>query len=485
MVKRLFLFCVMFAFICPAASAQKAVIGAFTKRAEELGVKAAEKDLLELEKRLGKLTNFRSCKDLQKVSALLLKRVPESPQRDELNQLFRSGQYARAQALVHTWRTGETLPFKENAAAKNVSSRKNLSQQFVQFNLYNGAELKKAVALLNNAVQERLLTKNEYRNILWSLSRLDFSTAGNILARSDKASHYQNISTVQHEKNLTVLSKMYEWNDLHPATMLLPASGEVARREAIRRVMGSIYGGKRQPLEFYKTHYDKLLPWQQQEVNRRIEQMEKTLSSRLTQQSEKKKQANSKASFGQTFKVFAEGNAFLPWRVINVLYSPYVSAGARRQAEQAFKESVPAAEKYRAGVALYEHYASNLAKGVKAGGEPHAQVLNALEELKTYLLKNRQWPPEETALFAKLKTLQDNPDLPGARLVLMRLKQQQQCLPEKGLYKRLLEYISVHGKFPPSSSSLYSTSRCYRRMPGPYREKFEELFQKYHRNKPK
>ncbi len=478
-----FILCVFL--LCPAAFAQKPVIEAVGKKLAAGSVKASEKDLLELEKRLTKLRSFRSCRDLQRVSFLLFKRVPAGPQRDGLEALFRSGQYAQAQALVHSWLTGEEFSLPEGASAKSVSSRKDLSRQFLQFNLYDGAELKKAVALLNGALQEKLLAPNEYRNILWSLSKLDFSNAGNILARSDKALLHQRISTVQHDKNLKTLSQMYEWDDLHPAKLVLPEQGNTARREAIRRVMGSLYGGKGQSLEFYKKHYDRLFPWQQQEINQRIDQMEKTLSSRLVQLDIKKKQHNTKSAFGQSFKAFAEGEALISWKVIKVLYSPYVSAVARREAEQAFRAYVPPAEKYRAGLALYEHYASNLAKGVMAGGEPHAQVLGVLEELKTYVLKNRQWPQEGTVLFSKVETLQDNPDLLGARLVLQRLKQQQQFLPEKGLYERLLEYVSVHGKFPPSSSSLYSTSCHYKRVPGPYREKFQELFQKYHRNKPK
>ena len=281
---------------------------------------------------------------------------------------------------MHGWLTGEELSLSESSPTKDISSRRDLNQQFLKFDLYDGADLQQAVAFLNGAVQEKLLTQNEYRNILWSLSKLDFSNARNILARNDKAFLYQRISTAQHDKNLTVLSQMYKWNDLHPEQMLLPAPEETVRREAVRRVMGSVYGGPQQPLEVYKQHYDKLFPWQQQEISQRIDQMEKTLSSRLAQLSVKRKQEGVRSGFGQSFKAFAEGEAFISWKTIKVLYSPYVSAGARREAEQALGENVSAAEKYQAGLALYDHYASNLAKGIMAGGETHARVLNVLEE---------------------------------------------------------------------------------------------------------
>ena len=484
-MKKLSCFILLLLVVCPAVFAQKPVIGAVSKKLASSGVKAAEKDLLELEKRFAKLRGFRSCKDLQRVSFLLLKRFPASPQRDELDALFRSGRYAQAQSLVHGWLTGEELALSESSPTKDISSRRDLNQQFLKFDLYDGADLQQAVAFLNGAVQEKLLTQNEYRNILWSLSKLDFSNARNILARNDKAFLYQRISTVQHNKNLTVLSQMYKWNDLHPEQMLLPAPEETVRREAVRRVMGSVYGGPQQPLEVYKQHYDKLFPWQQQEISQRIDQMEKTLSSRLAQLSVKRKKEGVRSGFGQSFKAFAEGEAFISWKTIKILYSPYVSAGARREAEQALGENVSAAEKYQAGLALYDHYASNLAKGIMAGGETHARVLSVLEELKTYLLQTRQWPQEGSALYSKLRTLQDNPDFPAANLLVRRLQQQQESLPEKGLYARLLDYISRYGKYPPSSSSLYSVSNYYKTIPGPYREKFQELFQKYHRNKPK
>ena len=455
-MKKLSCFILLLLVVCPAVFAQKPVIGAVSKKLASSGVKAAEKDLLELEKRFAKLRGFRSCKDLQRVSFLLLKRFPASPQRDELDALFRSGRYAQAQSLVHGWLTGEELALSESSPTKDISSRRDLNQQFLKFDLYDGADLQQAVAFLNGAVQENLLTQNEYRNILWSLSKLDFSNARNILARNDKAFLYQRISTAQHNKNLTVLSQMYKWNDLHPEQMLLPAPEETVRREAVRRVMGSVYGGPQQPLEVYKQHYDKLFPWQQQEISQRIDQMEKTLSSRLAQLSVKRKKEGVRSGFGQSFKAFAEGEAFISWKTIKVLYSPYVSAGARREAEQALGENVSAAEKYQAGLALYDHYASN-----------------------------RQWPQEGSALYSKLRTLQDNPDFPAANLLVRRLQQQQESLPEKGLYARLLDYISRYGKYPPSSSSLYSVSNYYKTIPGPYREKFQELFQKYHRNKPK
>ncbi len=482
-MKKLFIFCVLFSFIYPAAFAQKAVVGAISKRAEMYGVKAGEKDLLELERRFAKLRRFRSCTDLQKVSALLVRRVPDSPQRDELNQLFRSGQYAQAQSLVHTWLTGEPLPELSAPAVKHVSSRAEVARRFLQFDLYKGPQLKQAVDLLTAFRQEGLFSENEYRNLLLSLSRLDMQNVERILTFNSNAVLHRGINQPQYEKSLARLSQMYTWEDLHSKQLALPAMEDISRREAIRQVLGPLAGGKKQPLTVQKGYYDALPPWQQQELDSRIAQMEEVFLQRAAQSSSANRHKQAARRFAHAFASFASGRIVASWSVMEILYSEYVSEPARQAAQQAFAGNLSYGAQMQAGEALYEDYAKHSASAQVQSPRVQQDVLSPLWKLKEYIYQNRQWPQEGTELFSQIQALEQAPHRQGAQLMIKRLKQQQQQLPEKTLYALLLDYTNQYGTLPPSTSSLYHSMQIYKKLQGPYKERFQELFDKYHKKK--
>ena len=111
------------------------------------------------------------------------------------------------------------------------------------------------------------------------------------------------------------------------------------------------------------------------------------------------------------------------------------------------------------------------------------RVQKLFQELDNFLSKNRQWPQEGVDLFPRLQELETAPGLEGAKLMIKRLKQQQQKLPEKEIYISLQNYIAQHGKLPRSTSSLYHAIMRYKKIPGPYRESFRKLFEKYHYKK--
>lgn len=481
-MKKLFLFCLLFSFICPAAFAQKAVVGAISKRAE-MHAKAAEKDLLELEKRFAKLRRFRSCTDMQKVSALLAKRIPEGPQRDELNQLFRSGQYAQAQSLVHVWLKGEPLPEVPAPAVKHISSRADFTRRFLQLDVYQGQELKQAVDLLTSARKEGLFNETEYRNLLWSLAHFDMRNVEYLLTFDEKAIIRHGIPLPQREKSLQMLSQMYERENLHPDLLTIPPVENVSRREAIRRVLGPLSGGKKKSLSVYKEYYDRLPLWRQQELNARIDRMENLFLQRAAAASVNNRQQLDKNRFSHSFANFVTGKTTASWTVVEVLYSEYVSEPARQKAQQALSENLPYGMQLHVGEDLYQEYAKNFAAGQVQSPGVSKQVLKPLLKLKEHLSKYRQWPQEGTTLFLQIQTLEKSPNMQGAQLLIKRLKQQQQQLPGKNLYALLVDYTSAHGKLPPSSSSLYHAAQYYKKLPGPYRKLFHELFEKYRRNK--
>lgn len=112
-----------------------------------------------------------------------------------------------------------------------------------------------------------------------------------------------------------------------------------------------------------------------------------------------------------------------------------------------------------------------------------ARVLDPMNELDEYLSKNRQWPQDGSDLFARLQYLETAPGLDGAKLMIKRLKQHLQEMPESKAYASLQQYIAQYGKMPPATSPLYHAVLRYKRIPGPYRERFQTLFEKYRNTK--
>lgn len=478
MMKKIFYGFLLVLFVFSYSFAQKNVIKTFCKKAESFGVKATERDLKELEKRFIILRKEPNPTSLARVDLLLKYRVEPGPQRDALEDLFRCGKYLQAQAKVHMWLTGEDL-FKQPAPVKPRSRRAEFAARFLEFDLSKGPELKKAVLFLQAGWQAKLLNLNEYRNIIWSLSRLDFRNAEYILTRNGKAILHHTIPQPQCEKAQLQLAKMYEWEDLNPRPMEIPPLDNISRREAIRQVLGPLAGGKKKPLSVHQAYYEQLPPWRQQELDAQIDQMEQTIAQRVLQANASNKGHMDKRHFSFVFARFVTGVVNSSWTVMQVLYSPYVSGPARRAAEKALSGGLSYGEEVIAGVALYEEYSQNLDKNLVVSPEMQ-QVLGPLQELDEYLAKNRQWPQEGSALFVRLQELETAPDLDGAKLMIKRLKQKQQKLPEKEIYVSLQNYIAQHGKLPPSTSSLYHALMRYKKIPGPYRERFLKLFEKYH-----
>lgn len=481
MIKKLFYGILFVLFVSSLSFAQKTVIKSFCKNAESFGVKATERDLQELEKRFILLRKDPSPTSLQRVSVLLKNRVEPGPQRDELESLFSSGKYLQAQAKVHMWLTGEDL-FNPPAPVKPKTRREEFASCFLGFDLSKGAELQKAVSFLHAGWQTRLLNVKEYRNIIWSLSRMDFRNAEYILTRNDKAVLHHTIPLPQYERAQLQLAKMYEWEDLNPRPMEIPPLDNVSRREAVRQVLGPLSGGKKKPLSVHQAYYEQLPPWRQQELDAQIDQMEKIIAQRALQASSSNKGHMDKRRFSLALASFVTGKVNSSWTVMQVLYSPYVSASARLAAEKALSSNLSYWEGVKAGEYLYEDYSKNLEKNLVVSPEMQ-RVQELFQELDNYLSKNRQWPQEGVDLFPRLQELETAPGLEGAKLMIKRLKQQQQKLPEKEIYISLQNYIAQHGKLPPSTSSLYHAIMRYKKIPGPYRESFRKLFEKYHYKK--
>lgn len=475
-MKNLFCLILLFVFFAPCAFAQKPLINAVREQAEKVGLKASKRDLQELEKRFAILCKDPSRTSMERVSMLLKNRVEKSPQRDELEELFRSGQYAQAQAKVHLWLTGEELVEKP-ARPTQEQIRENFVKRFLSFDLYKGAELKQAVLFLQAGRQSKLLSSLEYQNVLWSLSVLDFRNAENILVRSHKSIMRSAFHKSQYEKAFLQLSKMYEWEDLHSRPLAVPPVDQVSRREAIRQVLGPLSGGKKQPLSAHQAYYEQLPPWRQQELDRQIDQMEQVIKLRAEESSMQNKYCMDKQHFASVFARFASGKIRASYTIIQLLYSPYVSEEVRLATEKALEQSLPFAQNIKVGEALFAEYFQNLGKEKIVSPHIQTQVLDPLYELRDYLAKNRQWPQEGSALFIRLQELETVPKLVGAQLLMKRLKHQE--LPEKAVYVALLDYVTQHGHLPKASSSMYQSMQRYKKLPGPYQQLFLELFEKY------
>lgn len=475
-MRNLFCLILLFVFAVPCAFAQKPLINAVRKQAEKVGIKASKRDLQELEKRFALLSKDPSRTSMERVSMLLNNRVAPGPQRDELEELFRSGQYAQAQAQVHLWLTGEEL-VKEPAVKTREEIREKFVNRFLSFDLYKGAELKQAVLFLQAGRQSKLLTSLEHQNILWSLSRMDFRNANYIVTRNNKAIIRGAIHKPQYEKSLLQLSKMYEWEDLHSRPLEVPPVDQVSRREAIRHVLGPLAGGKKKPWPVHKAYYEQLPPWRQQELDAQIDQMEITISQRAAQASVQNKGHLEKHKFSAVFARFVTGKVRSSWTVMMLLYSPYVSEATRRATEDAFVSEISFGQALKVAEKLFMEYSHNVKKGALVSPTVQTEVLDPLYELKEYLAQNRQWPQEETPLFARLQQLEQVPNLEGAKLLIKRLKEQDP--PEKTFYVLLQDYIAQHGQLPPSSSSLYHAVQRYKKIPGPYQQRFQEIFEKY------
>ena len=481
-MKRLLCSILLILFVCPFAAAQKKIITAVTKQAETLGLKASQRDLQELEKRFALLIKEPSRTSMERVSMLLSNRVGPSLERDELEALFRAGQYQQAQAKVHLWRTGEEL--SQQAAPKTRDEfREKFVNRFLQFDLYKGAELKQAVLWLQAGHKARLINIQEYRNAMWSLSRLDYRNVQLILTQSNKAVLHSSIHKLQYEKSQLQLAKMYEWEDLHSRRLNIPPVEDVSRREAIRQVLGPLVRGKKQPLSTQQAYYEQLPPWKQQQLDTQIDQMEAIITQRVTAVSAQHKRQKDKQRFSMVFARFISGNSRSSWTVIKVLYSPYVSAETRQEAEKAFAQGVSYGQAIKAGDVLFAQYAQNLDNHIMPSPNMQARVLDPMNELDEYLNKNRQWPQEGSDLFARLQYLETAPGLDGAKLMIKRLKQHLQEMPESKAYASLQQYIAQYGKMPPATSPLYHAVLRYKRIPGPYRERFQTLFEKYRNTK--
>ena len=460
----------------PFAFAQKPLVNAVRKQAEKVGLKASKRDLQELEKRFAILCKDPSRTSMERVSMLLKNRVEKSPQRDELEELFLSGQYAQAQARVHWWLTGEELVEKP-ARQTQEQIRESFVNRFLSFDLYKGEELKQAVHLLQAGRQSKLVTSLEYQNILWSLSQLDFRNVNNIVSRSGKAVIRGAIHKPQYEKALLQLSKMYEWEDLHSRPLAVPPVDQVSRREAIRQVLGPLAGGKKQPLSAHQAYYEQLPPWRQQELDGQIDQMEQLIKQRVAQASVQNKGHLEKHHFSAVFARFVTGKVRTSYTVIKVLYSPYVSEESRRKTESALSGMLSFGQALKTGETLFTEYAQNFEKGQIVCPDIQTQVLSPFYELQDYLSKHRQWPQEGSSLFTRLQELELQPGLKGAQLMLTRLKQQSP--PEKAVYDLLQQYVAQHHRLPPSTSSLYHSMQRYKKIPGPYQQGFQDLFEKY------
>lgn len=466
----------LFVFAVPFAFAQKPLVNAVRKQAEKVGLKASKRDLQELEKRFAILCKDPSRTSMERVSMLLKNRVEKSPQRDELEALFLSGQYAQAQAQVHLWLTGEELVEKP-ARQTQEEIRESFVNRFLSFDLYKGEELKQAVLLLQAGRQSKLVTSLEYQNILWSLSQLDFRNVKNIINRSGKAVIRGAIHKPQHEKALLQLSKMYEWEDLHSRPLEVPPVDQVSRREAIRHVLGPLAGGKKQPLSAHQAYYEQLPPWRQQELDGQIDQMEQLIKQRVAQASVQNKDHLEKNHFSAVFARFVTGKVRTSYTVIKVLYSPYVSEEVRRKTESALSGALSFGQALKTAEVLFSEYSKNFEKGQMVAPHIQTQVLNPFYELQDYLSKHRQWPQEGSSLFIRLQELELQPGLKGAQLMLTRLKQQSP--PEKAVYDLLQQYVVQHHRLPPSTSSLYHSMQRYKKIPGPYQQLFQDLFEKY------
>lgn len=465
----------------PCAWAQKPLIKSVCKQAESLGIKASERDLKELEKRFAKLSQHPTRTSLERTSFLLDKKIAPSPQRSELEALFRAGEYTQAQAKVREWlRGGESEPQVVRTQPKN--RREEFVDRFLNFDLYKGPELEKAVLFLQAGQDKKLITKTEYRNVMWSLSQLDFCNAQAILTEKEKAVIHPNIPPAQVERSKERLAQMYAWKDLHSQVLKVPGVEETSRREAIRQVLGPLSGGKKQPLAVHKAYYEQLPPWRQQELDGQINQMEAIIAQRREQISAQNKDQLDKRYFSSVFARFVSGRARTSWSVMKVLYSPYVSATARREVEEAVAGGLSFSQGLKTGTALYLEYAQNMNQALKVSPEIKDQVLLPLLELEVYLSKNRQWPPEGSALFARLQELESS-HWHGAKLMLKRLKQQQQQPPEKAFFEALQNYVAQNNKMPPHDSALYRALMRYKRLPGPYQEGFIKIYEQYRPSK--
>lgn len=477
MMKKL-IYCILLLFLFfPCAFAQKPIIKSLCKQAESLGIKASERDLKELEKRFAKLSQNPTRTSLERTSFLLDKKIAPCPQRAEVEELFRAGEYAQAQAKVQAWLRGGQSGFHA-VYTRPKNRREEFVARFLSFDLYQGPELEKAVLFLQAGRDKKIITKNEYRNVIWSLSRLDFRNAQAVLTEKEKAVMHQNIPPAQVERSEARLAQMYAWKDLHSRVLDLPPVEEISRREAIRQVLGPFSGGKKQPLAVHKAYYEQLPPWRQQELDGQINQMEAIIAQRREQISVQNKNQLDKRYFAAVFARFVAGRARTSWSVMKVLYSPYVSDEARRQVEESLAGGLSFSQGLKDGTALYKEYAQNMNQSLKVAPEIEEQVLLPLLELEIYLSKNRQWPQEGSVLFARLQELESS-SWQGAKLMLQRLKQQQQQPPEKPFYEALQKYVAQNDKMPPHDSALYRALMRYKKLPGPYQEGFIKIYEQY------